>query len=327
MKSYVILAILIVATASAFYVVWMNRASEKMISAVIPISTAALLGVFMAIFVFGGEAPQTVEFPAMFIFRNSDNLPVMLPFRPRNNQLHLIPQLQKSNPDMLKDDTHGMILYHHFLQRAIIETLALRYSSSWQTKILRFDTSTGNQLTAGPAEDPQGSSTKIPLDEIERKFAGNRFAQIHTIFDRGLVLPPNTKLEIHSPHMDQTLGEISSITFDNPFIRLTIQTRGDFWGFLFGGYRQMIGQQNDSNTDLRQANYVISVKKEFKRLRTGHPDMPKYKAWAQQITEELQQEFDEQRIWAKAKEEYLFFRQLPVNQPLEILVPQAPEIK
>jgi hypothetical protein len=327
MRSYLVLAVLMVATAVAFYVVWMNRSSEKIISAVIPISAAALLGVFMAVFVFGGEAPETVEFPTTFIFRSSDNLPVMLPFRPQNHALFLISQLGKSNPDMLKDDAQGSTLYHHFLQRAIIETLAFRYAGSWETKIVRFDTSLGSQLTAGPAEDASEPKEKISGEELDQKLSGNRFAQVHTVFNWGLVVPPSTTLEIRPPMADQRLGEVSSIIFDNPFVRLTIQTRASQWGVLFGGYRLMLGQPSDTNTDLRQATYVVSIKKEFKRLRTGQPDMPRYRAWAQQIAEELQTEYDEQRIWAKAKEEFLFSRQLPVSQVPPILVPQAPETK
>ena len=327
MKSHLVLAILIVATAAAFYVVWMNRSSEKIISAVIPISAAALLGVFMAVFVFGGQAAETAEFPTTFIFRSSDNLPVILPFRPQNQALFLISQLGKSNPEMLRDDASGASLYHHFLQRAIIETLAFRYSRSWETNILRFDTSLGSQLTAGPAENAAEPKKTISAEELGQKLGGNRFAQVHTVFNTGLVLPPDTTLEIRPPSIDQRLGEVSYITFDNPFVRLTIQTRVSQWGVLFGGYRLMLGQPSDTNTDLREATYVVSIKKEFKRLRTGHPDMPRYKAWVQQVAEELQTEYDEQRIWAKAKEEFLFSRQLPVSHMPPILVPQAPETK
>lgn len=281
----------------------------------------------MAVFVFGGEAPETVEFPATFIFRVPDNMPAQLPFRPWRQSLFLVPQLKQSDPEMLKDDTGGAVLYHHFLQRAIIETLAFRYGNSWETKIVRFDTSLGNELTTSPTEAATGPKSTIPWEGVQRALSGNRFAQVHTLFDRGLVLPPDTKLEIKPPRTDERLGEISSITLDNPFVRVTTQTRASQWGVLFGGYRLMLGEPSDTNTDLRQATYVISIKKEFKRLRTGHPDMPRYKAWAQQLAEELQLEYDEQRIWAKAKEEYLFSKQLPVGQPPRILFPQAPEVK
>ncbi len=324
MRSVLILTTLVIATLCAFYVVWMNRASEKIITAVIPISIAALVGVFMAVFVFGGERAETIEFPTTLIYRTSDNLPVGMPFRPLSQTLFLVPQLKQSSPDMLKDDANGMILYHHFLQRSIIETLALRYGHSWETKIVRFETSAGNRMTWGPSGDVGGSQKVIPWSEIEQDLHDNRFAHVRTLFNNGLVVPPDTTLAIQAPHTDAKIGEASSITLDNPFLRITIQTSLSDWGVLFGGYRLMLGESNDTNTDLRQASFVITIKKEFKHLRTGHPDMPRYKAWAQQIAEELQADYDEQRIWSKAKEDYLFSKQLPTADVPKITVPQVP---
>jgi hypothetical protein len=324
MRSVLILATLVIATPCAFYVVWMNRASEKIITAVIPISIAALVGVFMAVFVFGGERAETIEFPTTLIYRASDNLPVVMPFRPLSRTIFLVPQLKQSSPELLKDDASGMILYHHFLQRSIVESLALRYGHSWETKILRFETSTGDMLTFGPSGNSPGLQKVIPWSEIEQDLGDNRFAHVHTLFNNGLVVPPDTTLEIQAPRTDPKIGETSSITLDNPFLRVTIQTRVSDCGVLFGGYRLMLGEPNDTNTDLRQANFVITFKKEFKHLRTGHPDMPRYKAWAQQLAEELQAEYDEQRIWAKAKEDYLFSKQLPTAEVPQISVPQVP---
>jgi len=324
MRSVLILTTLVIATLCAFYVVWMNRASEKIITAVIPISIAALVGVFMTVFVFGGERAETIEFPTTLIYRALDNLPVIMPFRPPGQTLFLVPELQQSSPEMLKDDANGMILYHHFLQRSIIESLALRYGHSWETKILRFETSTGGRQTWGPSENSAGPEKTIPWSEIEQDLGDNRFAHVHTLFNNGLVVPPDTTLEIQAPWTDPRVGQTSSIALDNPFLRITIQTRVSDWGVLFGGYRLMLGESNDPSTDLRQASFVITIKKEFKHLRTGHPDMPRYKAWAQQIAEELQADYDEQRIWAKAKEDYLFSKQLPTAEVPKITVPQVP---
>ncbi len=53
MKAVIILLVSGLLTASAFYLVWMNRASEKLLSAVIPVAVAALAGILVAVFVFG----------------------------------------------------------------------------------------------------------------------------------------------------------------------------------------------------------------------------------------------------------------------------------
>lgn len=329
MKAYSILLLLVLVTLVAFYVVWMNRASEKIISAVLPISAAALIGIFMAVFVFGGQSTTIVQFPAMFIFKSPENISVAMPFRPVQPSLFLVPLLAKTNPDLMKDDDNGATLYHHLLQKAMIDSLILRYSSSWKAKIIRFDTSTGSMTQFGAADDASGPSKKITKDELETLFAGNRFAKLNMSLGSELTLPPGTRVNIEPPHRDQRLGQVSSIVFDNDFVRVIIETRLSNWGVLFGGYRLLLGHANDTNTDLRQVTFDITIKHEYKRLRTGHPEMPQYKAWADQLTEEVQREFDEQRIWAKTKEDYAFAKQLAMPMPPNFTQPygvlQAPE--
>ena len=87
MRPVLVLAALILATGVAFYVVWMNRASEKIVTAVIPIAIAALIGVGLTVFVFGGQPPLTVKFPAVFLYRSSDKAPWTPPARPMLNSL------------------------------------------------------------------------------------------------------------------------------------------------------------------------------------------------------------------------------------------------
>lgn len=314
---------------AAFYVVWMNRASEKIITAVLPISAAALIGIFMAVFVFGGQTATTIQFPAMFIFESPENLPVSIPFRPTQMSLWLVPLLKKNNPELMKDDDQGTTLYHHLLQKAIVETLAFRYGSTWKANIIRYDVSTGKSEQYGAAEDASGPSEKISREQLEHLMTENRFARVSTPMVQELNLPPGTSIKVSAPHFDPKLGQVSSIILDNDFIRITIETRASNWGVLFGGYRLIMGQANDTNTNLRQASYDVKIRREYKRLRTGHPEMPAYTAWADQVTEELQREFDEQRIWAKSKEDYIFSRQLGLptspnlTQPFGVL--QAPE--
>jgi len=329
MKAYAILLLLVLVTAGAFYIVWMNRASEKIISAVLPISAAALIGIFMAVFVFGGHPATSTRFPAMFIFKSPENLPVSMPFRHFQPSLILVPLLAKKDPDMVKDNDQGATLYHHLLQKAIIDTLAMRYGSNWKAQITRFDTSTGSVTQSGPADNASGPTKKITRDEMQNLLSSNKFARLQMGIVPELALPPGTTVVVLPPHDDKRLGQVGSIILDNDFIRLSIQTRLSSWGFLFGGYRLLLGQENDTNTDLREATFEINIKHEYKRLRTGHPEMPQYKAWAEQLTDEIQSEFDEERIWAKTKEDYAFAKQLampmPSNFPQAYGVVQAPE--
>ena len=307
MKAVVILLILIGGTAGAFYIAWMNRNSEKIISAVIPISVAALAGVYMAVFVFGGEPPKVSEFPTMFFFEAPDNLPISLPFRPILRSLFRVPVLLQTKPDALQGDK-AVTVYHHLLQIAIIDNLIFRYRTSWRVKVTKFETSQGTQLSAQPVDG--GAGRIVSTQELETALAGNYFASQHDAITNQIAVPPDTAMKIMPPHLDDNF-EQSTISFENPFVRLTIQIHFSSWGVLFGEYRLMLGQPSDTNTPLREITFIVSTRTEFKRLRSGHPDMPKYKEWAQQIVDELQNELDEQTIWQHSKEQYVFSRQLP----------------
>src|SRR5947208_1720175 len=138
MKFYMVMSLIVLAVVAAFYVAVMNRASEKIMSAVIPITVAAIVGIFMAVFIFGVEAPISTRFPVTFFYRTSDNIPLKLPLRNLQPFLFIVPQLNQRHPELMKDDTRGETLYHHFLQRAIIEILVSRYPSDWETEIVRF---------------------------------------------------------------------------------------------------------------------------------------------------------------------------------------------
>src|SRR5438270_1928687 len=169
-----VLLMMIAATAGAFYVVWLNRASEKIVTAVLPISVGALAGIFLSIFVFGAEAKTTVRFPVVFLFRK-DKMPVVPPYRPLLSSLFEVPELQKDHPDLIADDTQGATLYHHLLQRSIVDTIAFWHSGSWETEIDRFNIG-GTQEMGRPASDASGVSEKLSTEELQRKLIGNRFA-------------------------------------------------------------------------------------------------------------------------------------------------------
>lgn len=315
MKAVMILLTFIVGTAVAFYFVWENRNSEKIISAVIPISAAALIGVYMAVFVFGGEPPKTTEFPTMFCFEAPANVPIVLPFRPTLRSLFRVPKLLKTQPAALQGDK-AVTVYHHLLQMAIIDSLAFRYRKGWRVKVTQFETSLGTELTAQPLDvEPM---RLVSAQELEQALVGNYFAGQHEILPNQIALPPKTTLKITAPHLDNQI-EQSLISFDNPYIRITIQTRAGSWGVLFGEYRLMLGQPNDTNTQLREATFIVSTETEFKKSRSGNPNMPKYKEWAQQIVNEIQKEFDEQWIWQHSREQYVFARQLPTPLKPQIL--------
>src|SRR6266851_4274012 len=76
MKSVVVLLLFIAVTAVAFWFVWMNRASEKIVSSTLPIAIAAIVGVFLAGWVFGGDEDNETVFPVCYMLDLESKLPL-----------------------------------------------------------------------------------------------------------------------------------------------------------------------------------------------------------------------------------------------------------
>ena len=67
MKPALVLLPFLAGTAFVFWFVWNNRASEKIVSSTLPIAAAAILGVILAGWVFGGKADYENVFPVCYM--------------------------------------------------------------------------------------------------------------------------------------------------------------------------------------------------------------------------------------------------------------------
>ena len=316
MKAAVILVVIGLVTLFASYLVWMNRASEKILTAVIPIAVAALAGVFIAVFVFGGEPPVNVVFPASFQYRIENkspfNLPQVLMGRRFTQSLFAPAMLYKVHPEFFNDpaDPNGATLYHHLLQRAIIDWMGMYYRAAWQAEILQFDLPYGREGRFGPAQEISEGSKILSTEEIARLLQGNKFSDIHAGIPPQIALPPNTELRISPPQSRAGALETGEILLENEFCSLSIKTESSSWFRGIGTYRQLAGMTDEENNRLGTSNYIVRIKVRFNRLRSGHPKMALYKAWAIQLADELEKQFDEQVIWSKTKEDFIFWKQI-----------------
>lgn len=319
MKAYSVLVLLIISTALAFYVVWMNRESEKIVTAVVPISVAALIGVFLTVFLFGGEAPVTAKFPAVFLFRISDRAPLVPPDRTQLLSLFEVPTLEAEHPELIQDNDNGATLYHHLLQKAIIDTLTFRYAYTWEIDIVDFKTGVGQQQGSQPARNATEPSTKLSRAELNALMKGNRFAGVDFFPSLGLALLFGSVMIVRTPNGGLPEGEI---TVKNDFVTLSIRTAQMSWMRSLGGYRVMMGYSWEQDREFASTQYVVTVRADFDRLRSGHPKMTKYKQWVNQIVSVLRAQFDEQQVWSDTRENYVFRKQL--EQFSGVAVPTPP---
>lgn len=82
------------------------------------------------------------------------------------------------------------------------------------------------------------------------------------------------------------------------------------WLRSLGGYRPLMGYSWEQDREFATAQYLVSIQAEFDWLRPGHPKMPKYKHWVNQIVSDLRARFDEQVLWSETRQNYVFRKQL-----------------
>lgn len=309
------MAVFFLVTICIFVLVWLNRGSEKILTAVIPIVIAALIGVVLAVFVFGGEPPVTEIFPSSFLYKISNKMPADLPWVLQSRRfvpMQFAPgELYKVRPEFFTDssDPQGTMLYHHLLQKSMIDFLGMLYRGSWQTEILHFELPGFREQRFAPVEGSTEPTKVFTATEIANLLKGNKFAGINSGISPQIAVPPGTTLEILVPHRKNGGLEQGEILLKNWFFTVSIQTVGSHWMRSAGGYQQLAGISDQDAADLGTSMYTVRFKARFSRWLSGNPSMPKYKAWARQLADELRARFDEQVIWQKTKEDYLFLKE------------------
>jgi hypothetical protein len=291
--------------------IWVNRGSEKIVTGAVMAIIPFALAIIMGVLVFGGEPSIVETFSTNFFYDHERKLPLasgwlahhrsdvspFLPFAP-GALLKIRPELFAS-----AEDPTGQTLYHHLLQRGILDWMTTRYRGSWETELVPFDIGNTRGERFGPAPGSLPSHILSTAD-LKRLFSGNWFEEIDWPIPPQLAVPPGTTMTVTPPSRKEGAMEYGDITLRTRFVTLSIRTEAAMWIRSVGSYQQLAATQAEAER-LGTAVYVVRIRAEFTRWRSGHPDMPRYKAWVRQIGDQLKARLDERAIWQQVKEDYL----------------------
>jgi len=231
---------------------------------------------------------------------------------------YTVTKLYEQKPDVFKaaKDDMGASLYHHLLQKLLIDWMGMLYRGSWQTEILVFESATGREMRYQPAQPTAPEpSVILTTDEITKRMTGNMFAGIYPFIPPQIALPPDAQLVIKPPTR-QGVFETAEIVIKNRFCTISIVTEQAGWIRSIGSYARLARLSSEESAKYGTANYNVRFKAEFSRLYSGNPEMPKYKRWARQLLDGMKAQFDEQTIWEKTWNDYLFFKETAERPPL-----------
>jgi hypothetical protein len=123
---------------------------------------------------------------------------------------------------------------------------------------------------------------------------GNLFAKTFDPSDR-ITLPPGMHMSVVPPGGMENMQSRGEIRLRNGLITVTIRTLPGGHGDGVTGELLLL----DWPQDFCQVTYVVDVRAEFNRWRSGDPMMREQRAWAEQLVTGLGKEFDEQVLWPK----------------------------
>jgi hypothetical protein len=184
--------------------------------------------------------------------------------------------------------------------------------AGWQMERLRFDLPVGREERSSPMIDTSSPSRIVPKEEVRTLLKGNYFAEIEPHIGVQIVLPPGTRLLVVAPHTTKEKGDVGEIHLVNGFCDISIETQQSTYMRSLGTYRFLAGISLEASREMATAMYIVRFKADFNRLRSGHPDMPKYRAWARQLADGLRDQFDEQLIWQRTRDDFLLRRGLGI---------------
>jgi hypothetical protein len=325
MKSVAVLIVFVLLTGGAFWFVWMNRASEKIVTSTLPIAVAAIVGVVLAGLVFGGDADYEAVFPVCYMLDLDSKLPLdsmdEMNKLPTENSTVFgshrfsfgqspVPELKKQRPDLFADKTKNdfsVNIYHHLLQRSLIDFLAMRYWGSWKAEALLFNLGSIGFGRYGGNINPDTSlgRTVLTAADLEKILKGNWFARIHRWPSLQLSLPPDSKIAIRVPAGGPDATGRGEVRISNRFCTITLATEVALPIRTIGEYRIMTGLSDEQVRDLATNVYLLRAHVHYTRWLFGHPEMKAHKEWATQLVNDIRNQFDEQVIWTLVKEDDL----------------------
>jgi hypothetical protein len=207
------------------------------------------------------------------------------------------------------DNASGILVYHHLLQRAILQYLVFQQSRR-----------AGKMTTSACGREPEiwqerhVSTSVIAADDIKRTFAANRFI-LAAFFPPQieLVVPKGTRLLGDVPS-NEPGHELGVIELKNYYFDLKIETGfGQSMRGIQGNYARLTsGGADREDSRFSSLSYGIRVMGKgspLNRLFPFHADTTTYGDWVQQITKDLTCIFDERERWKFMVDE-LNFRHL-----------------
>ena len=314
---YFLAAAFIIILAATVWLGWQNRASEKVVLTLLPALAIGATGALVTILFSLRAETRKLDFPAVFIFDKNSWMPLEAIDRSyvsgNPNQfsvVHIAQEMTKEHHSLRDDKTveKGDDLYFDILLRMVFDVLFRLYIHNWDAKISHFDLPHGTESRWGPQEDAPHPEF-VTWDEIKKWIPDTRVLDVNVGHFTKMAVPYGTKLNVNTDYTKETKSPFRrKLTLKNSFVTLSISISKASGVVGVGSFSRLLGYSDDISNRFWTSTYLIELAADFNPLRSGHPDMPRYRRWVDALFEELQKNFDARKHWERSRDWYLLFQ-------------------
>ena len=313
MKVFILIGIVVCVglIAISIWLLYLNRSSETIWSKVIPAFVVGLIATFFTIWFSTKSESIGTQFNYTLYFNKTDKKLLDEHYSKQhayggaqfdvNLRNFIDKKLVEKELDKINFNEDGKKVKDFYFDLAFIKLLSRfywLYADWWDIHI--------NSIRRGDGFETSISANKPSLPCIPLKWESlldtsnsshgllNDFSQEFWI--KEMKVPPKTKVGI------KTSTDKKILSLKNPFAEISIifNKRGGSVGL--GDYQWLLGYDNKKNNDFWSEHFEVVFEAKFERLRSGHPEMPRYKRWAQTMLKEVQYQFDDEKRLIRARD-------------------------
>jgi len=247
------------------------------------------------------------EFPVVVFYSLVDYRPLNINL-PYSHYLNRCTQTIKPSdipqePEKYANTNFDRIIYLDALQYILITSTFDKFTMGWNTKTRRIQNPSGGSLHWSSSDDigKEISFAKFMKENLPNNYfvkLGPNHGLPTPMGDK-VILPPDTDIQI------ATKGNGMLMTLKNKFISMKIEISWLSGSQGIGEYSKLLGGEPSFPT--RNLVYLLNVSYEQNYWYNGHPEMEKYKNWADSIAEHLDAEFNFDVIRENHRKSFLLF--------------------
>ena len=324
----------LIITAAAC-VAWQNRAAEKVRSSIVTGIAVGFTGALITIpagsadmwlrlsiiasatlasmlLIALKEESRKVGFPTIFIYDSTTKTPLE-----SRNDVYSYRFCRRTNlcpPEFIvsrmeataEDNGTGGDLYFDVLLRMVVDLLFGLYRNAWDLKVIRRLLYSHRSVSWEPNEGAP-SPGFITREDFQKSFPESRALKVEDFPAIGnkLAVPSGTSLDGKT----ETIGvspHKRTLSLNNSYVELKVELI--FSSFTSGGIGHLgllLGLSGEESEKFSTCSCEINLSAKFSRLRSGHPEMPRYRRWVDGMFEEIQEDFDSRRHWERGRDWYI----------------------